>query len=135
VRPAGPRVVVETQDAWTFTPRAGFSRKGGFLTYQLGVQDRNLFGTGRSLELRYERGTERSSRILIFQDPQFLAAHTVLTVSASALSDGHALDLGLARPYYALETPHAAGAAFHNALFDTTLYARGEAETRWRKTE
>jgi len=37
VRAEGTKVIVETEDAWTVTPRAGFSRKGGFTTYQLGL--------------------------------------------------------------------------------------------------
>ena len=131
----GPKVVVRTADAWTFLPRLALSNKGGEFTYQFGLEERNLFGTGRQLEFRYDRGTERLSRSLFYLDPHLFAPHVQFQLSASDLSDGTVFEVGIARPFFALFTEQAGSVAFRNATFDATLYSGGEADTRWRKSE
>jgi len=126
VRSDGDRVTVETKDAWTFLPRFGFSNKGGKTTYQFGVEERSLFGTGRALEFKYDRDVERLSKSLFFSDPQTLGPHTLFQISASDLSDGRNLELAAGRPFYAVDTEQAAAAAYRHATFDRTLYAGGE---------
>ncbi len=135
VKPEGTTVIVETSDSWTLLPRFSFSRKGGELTYAMGLEEINLLGTGRRVGVRYDKDADRLSRSFAYQDPQAFAPHVVLDMRASDLSDGRSVDLSLARPFYAFEVERAGALLYRQALFDETLYARGEEALKFKKRE
>ncbi|HQR66882.1 MAG TPA: hypothetical protein PLB02_05760, partial [Thermoanaerobaculia bacterium] len=78
VRAEGTRVIVETGDAWTLLLRGALSNKGGVTTYQAGLEESNLLGTGRELRFLYDKGTERISRSFSFADPAFFRPYPLL---------------------------------------------------------
>jgi hypothetical protein len=131
VRAEGTRVIVETADAWTLLLRGSVSKKAGVLTYQVGAEEGNLAGTGRQLKFLYDSGTERISRSFTFADPAFLRPYTLFRLLYSDLSDGTAYEAGLARPFYALDTPWSAGVSYHQARFQPTTYAGGAEAASW----
>ncbi len=131
----GTRVVVRTGDNWTLKPRLALSNKGGVMTYQFGLEEENLFGSGRTLSFRYDRGTDRLSRSLTWIEPQLLRSRWTLTASAADLSDGQSVDLRLVRPFDALLTPRSALLSFRQAAYDTKVYAGGEEVSTWEKRE
>lgn len=135
VRNEGDVVAVETRDAWSLIPRVNLARKGGDLAYTIGLEDSNLLGQGRKLEFRYERGFERLSRSISFQDPHFVFPHARFQFRASDLSDGQTLEAGLARPFYAFETPEAGSLFYRNSAYDDINYAGGEEAERYKKQE
>jgi hypothetical protein len=133
VRAEGTTVFVETGDTWTLLPKGSFSRKGGVLTYSVGVEEANLIGTGRSLQFNYDKGTQRIERSLSFADPNFILPYARLELSASDLSDGKAIDAELSRPFFALDTLRAGNIGYRQARFVTTVYAGGEEEAKYRE--
>lgn len=135
VHAEGTKVIVETGDNWTLIPRFAFSSKGGKVTYQLGIEEGNLFGSGRRLSFRYDNGTERISRSLTWYEPQLLGSRWALRVSGSDLSDGQSTEVSLARPFDSLLTPAAGSFLFRQATYDTKQYAGGEEVSVWRKEE
>jgi len=135
VRAEGTRVIVETGDNWTLIPRVAFSSKGGKVTYQFGIEEGNLFGSGRRLSFRYDKETERISRSLTWYEPQLLGSRWALRVSASDLSDGQSTEVSLARPFDSLLTPAAGSFLFRQATFETKQYAGGEEVAAWEKDE
>lgn len=135
VRAEGTKVIVETGDNWTLTPRVALSSKGGELTYQVGLEEGNLFGSGRSLSFRYDKGTERISRSLTWFEPQLLGSRFSLRVSGSDLSDGQSAEVALSRPFDSLLTPAAGSFLFRQATFETKQYAGGEEVAIWEKDE
>ncbi len=135
VRAEGTAVVVETQDAWTLFPHFNLSNKGGEVAYTLGLEDANFLGMGRRLDIRYENGPERISRSLFYVDPQIFWPHTTLKLRASDLSDGRNLELGIERPFYALNVRRSGGIFFRNSTHDSILYAGGEESGRYQKAE
>ena len=126
IRYEGTKVIVETGDAWTLLLRGGLSSKGGVTSYQIGVEEANLIGTGRQLKFLYDKGTQRISRSFTFADPAFVRPYTLLKLVYSNLSDGTFYEASLQRPFYALDTPWAAGAALQDARFEPKVYAGGE---------
>ena len=135
VRAEGTKVVVETGDNWTLTPRVALSSKGGELTYQVGIEEGNLFGSGRSLAFRYDKGTERISRSLTWFEPQLFGSRVSLRVSGSDLSDGQLAEVALVRPFDSLLTPYAGSFLFRQATYETKQYAGGEEVAVWEKEE
>lgn len=101
------RARVQVQDAWTLLVIGNVKRVGGATTWATSIQDSNFIGTGRSLALWREKGLERSSFTVGFQDPKLFGTHWTLDTYAQKLSDGRGYSLGLARPFYALDTPWA----------------------------
>ena len=128
-------VLVQANDAWTLIPRGTLGQKGGVLTYSVGVEERNLFGTGRQLAFRYDRGAERLTRSFTFIDPHVWLPYTTFQLTAEDLSDGRTIQVGLTRPFYALHAPNSGSLLYRNALFDATLYRGGEVESIWKKRE
>lgn len=126
VRSLGTKVIVETGDAWTLLLEGALSGKGGFTSYSFGAEEKNLLGTGRQVEFLYDRGTQRISRSFTFADPTFLRPYTLLNVVYSNLSDGTYYQGSLQRPFFALDTPWAAGLAFQQNRFEPKVYAGGE---------
>ena len=126
VRNEGTKVIVETGDTWTLLLRGAFSSKGGVTSYQIGVEEANLLGTGRQLKFLYDKGTERTSRSFTFADPAFLKPYTLLRLNYSNLSDGTFYEAALERPFYALDTRWAAGVDLQQARFEPKVYAGGE---------
>ncbi len=129
----GSKVIVETQDTWTLLIRGGISKKGDVLTYQAGVEEKNLLGTGRQLNLLYDKGSERTSRSISVGDPAFVWPYTSLGLLYSDLSDGKVYEARLSRPFYALDTPWMAGFFYHHAWFEQKMYAGGEEAANWRE--
>jgi len=135
VRAEGSKVIVETGDAWTLLLRGSLSNKGGVTTYSAGVEEGNVLGTGRALKFLYDSGTERISRSFSFADPAFLRPYTLLRVLYSNLSDGTVYEGRLQRPFYALDTPWAAGVFYHQADFQPKLYAGGNEAAQWAENQ
>lgn len=131
VRSMGTKVIVETGDAWTLLLRGALSNKGGVTTYQAGIEERNLVGTGRDLEFLYDKGTERTSRSFTFLDPAFLAPYTLFQLVYSDLSDGTVYQGNLQRPFFALDTPWEAGLFYRQTIFQPKIYAGGEEAAVW----
>lgn len=129
----GTKVVVATGDAWTLLLRGGLSSKGGVTTYQIGLEEANLLGTGRQLKFLYDKDTERISRSFTFADPAFLKPYTLFRVVYSNLSDGTFYEGRLQRPFYALDTLSAAGVLYQQARFEQKIYAGGEEVATWSK--
>jgi len=131
IRAEGAKVIVETADAWTLLLRGSLSKKAGVLTYQAGVEESNVAGTGRELKFLYDKGTERISRSFSYVDPAFFRPYTQLRLLYSDLSDGTAYEARLQRPFYALNTPWSAGVVYRQARFQPTTYAGGEEAASW----
>ncbi len=101
------RARVNVQDAWTLLPILNVKRVGGVTTWAASLQDSNFLGTGRSVFLWREKGLERSASTVGFVDPKLFGTHWNLDAYAQKLSDGRNWSLGLARPFYSLDTPWA----------------------------
>lgn len=126
IRHEGTKVIVETGDAWTLLLRGGLSSKGGTTSYQIGLEEANLLGMGRQLKFLYDNGTQRISRSFTFADPAFFRPYTLFRLVHSNLSDGTSYEAGLQRPFFALDTPWAAGVAYQQARLEPKVYAGGE---------
>jgi len=114
IRPIGmseDKVDVEvwTRDVWTLSGGASFSRSGGENRANIGVQDFNLFGTGKELSIDHKSDEARSSTEVVYEDPNLFGTRGELELKMADYSDGHRNVLHLQRPFFALDTRWAAG--------------------------
>jgi hypothetical protein len=100
-------IAVTTQDSWTLEPTVMLARRGGVTTWGVALLERNLFGTGRQVDIRYEEEVDRISRGLTFIDPHFLQRYWKGFFIHENNSDGGEDHLGLQKDFVSAATPWA----------------------------
>src|SRR6266851_2154424 len=106
-------VLVRTQDSWTTQPQLSFSVLGGGHTNgAIGIEEDNLFGLGKQLELTHRQKLYRNSDSINYVDPQFWGTHWHLQTGIGHASDGHSISSSFQYPFYALEIPNSLGFSF-----------------------
>ncbi|HEX7553564.1 MAG TPA: BamA/TamA family outer membrane protein, partial [Geothrix sp.] len=126
VQPDGIIVArVRVRDAWTTQVSAGFSSVGGQKSMNLGVDEKNFLGMGKSVAWDYSKDHERSTWGLSYGDPQLLGTRWTLQTHAQYTSDGFVRSLQLERPFYALDTTWSAGMALSQSHSGLYFYDQG----------
>ncbi len=117
---------VRTKDVWTLNPGFNFGRSGGKNETSVHVQEENLLGTGRKVEVAWGSDVDSTAWTFAFIDPHFLESFTRLAVSYSDADDGNTKFLGLNRPFYALDTRWAAGTTLNDSTYIDDRYELGK---------
>jgi hypothetical protein len=117
---------VRTRDVWTLNPGFNFGRSGGQNSTSVHVQEKNLFGTGRQVEVGWGSNVDNSAWTVSYIDPQFLRPFTRLVATYSDASDGSSKYLFLDRPFYALDTRWAAGTTLSDVRADGERWELGK---------
>jgi outer membrane translocation and assembly module TamA len=117
---------VRTKDVWTLNPGFNFGRSGGKNSTNVHVQEENLLGTGRKVEVAWDSGVDSTAWTVSFADPHFLESFTRLAVSYSDANDGKSEFFSLNRPFYALDTRWAAGTTLSDTRYIDDRYELGK---------
>lgn len=102
-------LLVKTRDIWTLEPSFSFGREGGENKHGFGISEENLFGTGNAVSIGYDKTQDRSSISYAFHSPHLFNSRLTLDVGFTETSDGQQTYFSLQSPFYALDTPWAAG--------------------------
>jgi hemolysin activation/secretion protein len=95
---------VTTKDVWTLSPGLSFSRAGGTNNSNANIQDTNILGTGKSLQLGRTVTVDRSSDGLTWADPNTFGSRWTTALAYIDSSDGEQHTLQIAHPFYSLDT-------------------------------
>lgn len=125
-------IAVVTHDALTTDVTGDFSNDGGIAAYSFDITQKDLFGTGSSLDLRTEHGVERNSNTIEFMHPAALGPYWNLDTLYSKNSDGDEEKVALDRPLFSYTTPWAASVLFDHLLRNERIFAEGEVAARFR---
>lgn len=126
VQPDGSVVaVVRVRDAWTTQLNVGYSHVGGQQAMDLGLDEKNFFGSGKSVAFDLSKDHERSTWGLAYGDPQVFGSRWTLAAHTQYLSDGFLRSIQLERPFYALDTPWSTGVALSQSRSSLYLYDQG----------
>ena len=68
-------IKVITRDNWTLTPDISFGRSGGNNKIGFKIQEQNILGNGKDLQLGYRKISERHSTKLSYRDYHLLGSH------------------------------------------------------------
>lgn len=137
VRVADGKVDLEivTRDLWTLKGGGGIGRSGGTNSTHFQLQDTNLLGTGRSLDVERSTNVDRTSSQLHYRDPNVGHSRVLFDLGFASNSDGDAKSLQLERPFFSFDCRWAAGAtAATNDRVDS-LYRLGHAFEAFRHQE
>jgi Omp85 superfamily domain len=126
-------LMVTTRDVWSLNPGVSFGRRGGKSTYGIELEELNLLGRGVAIALSKKSGVDRDILRFDFIDRHLLGRRLELLASYANNSDGNAWELGLERPFFALDTRWAAGVDFAKFERIDPLYQLGEETYRFRE--
>ena len=117
---------VRTRDVWTLNPGFNFGRSGGKNETNVHVQEENLLGTGRKVEVAWDSSVDRTEWTFGYMDPHFLQSFTRLALSYRNADDGDSKFFSLDRPFYALDTRWAAGTSLSDSIYVDDRYDLGK---------
>jgi hypothetical protein len=119
-------IAVETNDNWTLEPGISFGRTGGKTKYAFELQEKNLFGFGKSLELKYRKGLDRTQRSIKYNDNNLFGTHNRLDAIYEDNSDGTLKFVNYYRPFFSLDTERTWKLEYLDNELITPLYERGK---------
>jgi hypothetical protein len=128
-------IEVVTEDTWTLKPDVKFGRQGGQNSGGIGIEERNIFGTGGRLALQAKSDVDRTSRLLEYSDSAFLGSRWQVGTQLANNSDGHAEVLDVQRPFYALDTRWAGGIHLRNETRVDSIYDTGSIVEQYQTHE
>ena len=119
-------VVVTTKDVWTLNPGFNFGRSGGTNSTGVKLEDSNMLGSGADVTISHSTNVDRSATQLSVADQHTFGTWTSVAANFADLSDGYQREFTVQRPFYALDTPWAAGVYTIHDLQTDSLWDRGQ---------
>ncbi len=107
----GQRVdlLVQTRDVWTLQPGFSFERKGGENETSVELEEENLLGYGKGVNVEWSKDVQRTAVLLQYRDPNVLWSHWGAQLSYSINDDGRLRHINLERPFVSLDSRWSAG--------------------------
>src|SRR5262245_26538053 len=119
-------VEVRVRDSWTLAPELKFSHRGGESEWAIGLDDRNLFGTGKQVQIIEKSLIDRDETLLSYGDPNLLGSRVRLNALFADASDGYRHVIAAERPFYSLDTRWMLGGNLADEQRVDPIYDRGE---------
>ncbi|MDH5325592.1 MAG: BamA/TamA family outer membrane protein [Gammaproteobacteria bacterium] len=128
-------VRVSTQDAWTLTGGVSFNRSGGENRSSFDLEERNLFGVGKTLKVRRSFQQNRTGTLFEYYDPALGLRHLEFRINFTNNSDGEKSEFILTRPFYSLDSRRAISLQAVSFTRDERLYENGMIINAYKQTE
>jgi hypothetical protein len=96
---------VTTKDVWTLSPGVSFGRTGGTNDTRFNLQDTNLFGFGKMLQVSHGDTVDRSTDTITYADPNVFGSRWTSALAYSDSSDGSQRSFQAIHPFYSLDAP------------------------------
>ncbi len=119
-------VAVRVHDVWTLSPGFSFGRKGGANATRIELEENNLLGFGKRIELWHSQDVDRTSLRLRYLDPNIWGSRWRLSSAYASSSDGGEKTFDLARPFYSLDAKWSVGLIASDATASIPRYKLGE---------
>jgi hypothetical protein len=118
----GTALVLHTRDSWTLRPTARLRTSSSL---SLGVEERNLFGTGRTVAVAYEMSLRGSGAGVTLMDPWLLGSDVAGGFRIAKLGGAHVLSASLRNHEYSIFDPwRAEGSVTRYSYGDTNATER-----------
>ncbi len=124
-------VLVRTRDAWTTEITGSIGQAGGQSRFGLGMEENNFLGLGKKLSIAAADGPDRTTREVLYGDPQFLGRRLALLLLYGSNSDGERRRLVLDHPFRSLDSPDAESFVFEDLSRQTRIYDAGLETARY----
>jgi hemolysin activation/secretion protein len=97
-------IKVITRDVWTLSPGISFGRAGGTNSTGYNLQDTNLLGWGKTVQISRSTNVDRTSDTLSYADPNVFGSRWTAALAYVNSSDGDQRSLQIGQPFYSLDT-------------------------------
>jgi Surface antigen variable number repeat len=124
-------VLVRTRDAWTTELSGSVGRAGGQGHYGISLEEKNVFGLGKKVSFAADQRPDRSTREVLYSDPQFLGRRLALDLFYGSNSDGDRRHFSLESGFRSLDSPSGAILAFDQGKRETRIYSEGSELARF----
>lgn len=118
-------IEVITTDSWTLTPSLSFGRSGGVNNTSIEIEEHNVLGYGKELNLSSRNGSERDQNILLYVDNNLFGSRNVLSAEYQDNSDGRVYGLSTGLPFFQFASDHAWGINARSTIQDISIYEDG----------
>jgi outer membrane protein assembly factor BamA len=125
-------IEVITRDTWSLNPGLSFGRAGGANSGGIGLEERNLLGTGTSLGISRSSDVDRSSTEFEISQNHAFGGWNSIAYSYAQHDDGEHQSFNLARPFFALDTRWAAGVSLSKDNRIDSVYNSGVIAGQYR---
>jgi outer membrane protein assembly factor BamA len=124
---------VTASDVWTLSPGLSYGRKGGANTSSIEFDDYNVFGTGKRFSIGAHSDVDRSSKSLLWIDPNVFGSRWTTEASYSDNDDGNSAMLDVERPFYSFDTRWTAGVSLDTDDGVQQRYSLGKRADAYRR--
>jgi hypothetical protein len=118
--PGGVALVLRTRDSWTLRPRLQLRTPS---TLSVGVEERNLLGTGRAVSLSSEMSPRGSGAAFTLSDPWLLGSDISGSLRIASLAGGHSLRASARNHEYSVFDDWRVEASLARLIFGDTAAA------------
>ncbi|MFO1220721.1 MAG: hypothetical protein U1E89_20325 [Burkholderiaceae bacterium] len=125
-------VEVITRDSWTLDPGLSAGRQGGANSSGINLHEYNLLGTGVGVSFGRSKTVDRTSNEFSIANDRAFGGWTSLAYSHASNSDGKRTAASVAHPFYALDTPWAAGLSWNDDNRLDPVYRDGVVDSQYR---
>ncbi|MGO9934949.1 MAG: hypothetical protein ACLPV8_24490 [Steroidobacteraceae bacterium] len=101
-------IKVITKDVWTLSPGFSFGRSGGTNSTKFDLEEENLLGWGKTLEVARGSTVDRTTNSVTYGDPNMFGSRWTSTLLYSDNSDGFERSALIQQPFYSLDAPWSA---------------------------
>ena len=119
-------VEVIAQDGWSLIPHLEWGFSGGNDKSGLGLREKNVLGTGVSVEVRSIRNLDRRGRQVEVSTPHLLNTRTQSKLRFEDNNDGKIAGFEIGQPFYSLNASRAWGLSMGSEEARVGLYKLGE---------
>ena len=93
-----------TRDSWSTTLEGTLRKAGDRWIWGVGLEESNLLGRGKSLEIGHRDDLDRTTNLIIFRDPRLLGSRVVLRAEYDDESDGSRFAVEVGQPFFSLDS-------------------------------
>jgi hypothetical protein len=128
-------VKVVTKDVWTLSPGFSVGRSGGANNTRFELEDSNLFGWGKKIQIGHGKNVDRTSDTIDYEDPNLFGSRWTFGAAYANSNDGSDRNLSLGQPFYSLNTPWSVTFKARQYRRTVSRYSRGEIADQFERDE
>jgi hypothetical protein len=123
---------VRVRDSWSLNADLKLGRSGGKNEYGFGLEDGNLLGFGKKLNISFRNTVDRKQTLLGYDDNNLFDTRVHLNAVLGDTSDGYRRYFAADRPFYELDGRWTIGGAVTDDRRVDTMYDLGEEVDEFR---
>jgi outer membrane protein assembly factor BamA len=137
VKYAGGKVEVKviTKDVWTLSPGISFGRSGGTNNTRFELEEHNLFGWGKTIQISHGANVDRSTNAIDYEDANLFGSRWTLGAYYAHSNDGSDRNFSTGMPFYSLDTPWSVTVKARKYRRTVSRYNLGEIVDQFQRDE